>query len=50
MLALEETGVKRAYSITSGPGDDYLEFLSIKVPNGPLTGKLANITPMKHCM
>jgi len=45
MLALEETGVKRAYSITSGPGDDYLEFLSIKVPNGPLTGKLANITP-----
>jgi ferredoxin--NADP+ reductase len=45
MLALDPEGVQRAYSITSGPGDDYLEFLSIKVPDGPLTGKLAHIIP-----
>ena len=45
MLALDPRGVQRAYSITSGPGDDYLEFLSIKVPDGPLTGKLAHIVP-----
>jgi len=45
MLALDPEGVQRAYSITSGPGDDYLEFLSIKVPDGPLTGKLAHIVP-----
>ena len=45
MLALQEQGVQRAYSVTSGPGDDYLEFLSIKVPNGPLTGELARIQP-----
>ena len=45
MLALNEQGVQRAYSVTSGPGDDYLEFLSIKVPNGPLTGELAKIQP-----
>lgn len=45
MLALDEQGVQRAYSVTSGPGDDYLEFLSIKVPNGPLTGELAKIQP-----
>lgn len=34
---------KRAYSITSSPNDDYLEFYSIKVPDGPLTSKLQNI-------
>tara|TARA_E500000318_G_C3451973_1_gene169147 strand:+ start:72 stop:677 length:606 start_codon:yes stop_codon:yes gene_type:complete len=45
MLALGEQSVQRAYSVTSGPGDDYLEFLSIKVPNGPLTGELAKIQP-----
>lgn len=44
MLALHEQGIQRAYSVTSGPGDDYLEFLSIKV-NGPLTGELALIQP-----
>lgn len=36
---------KRAYSLTSGPYDDYLEFYSIKVPNGPLTSVLKNIQP-----
>lgn len=33
----------RAYSITSGPYDDYLEFYSIKVQDGPLTSKLQHI-------
>ncbi len=33
----------RAYSITSGPYDDYLEFYSIKVPDGPLTSKLQHV-------
>ena len=48
MLALDPEGVQRAYSITSGPGDDYLEFLSIEVPDGPLTGKLAHIVPEEN--
>jgi ferredoxin/flavodoxin---NADP+ reductase len=34
---------KRAYSFTSGPEDDFIEFYSIKVPNGPLTSKLQKI-------
>lgn len=33
----------RAYSVVSTNYDDHLEFLSIKVPNGPLTSKLKNI-------
>ena len=43
MMSMEPKGVQRAYSMSSGPGDDYLEFLSIKVPNGPLTSKLQHI-------
>lgn len=35
--------IMRAYSFTSGPYDEYLEFYSIKVPDGPLTSKLQNI-------
>lgn len=42
MVGMEGTP-KRAYSLTSGPFDDYLEFYSIKVPDGPLTSKLRNI-------
>ena len=34
---IDEDTPNRAYSMTSGPYDDYLEFYSIKVPNGPLT-------------
>ena len=34
---------KRAYSITSGPDDNFIEFYSIKVPNGPLTSILQKI-------
>lgn len=35
--------IARAYSIVSTNDQDFLEFLSIKVPNGPLTGRLAAI-------
>jgi len=42
MINLDNTP-KRAYSLTSGPYDDYLEFYSIKVPNGPLTSVLQHI-------
>jgi len=45
MISCRENSVKRAYSMTSGPGDDYLEFLSIKVPNGPLTSELSKYEP-----
>ena len=42
MIKLEGTP-ERAYSLTSGPYDDYLEFYSIKVQDGPLTSKLQHI-------
>jgi ferredoxin/flavodoxin---NADP+ reductase len=35
----------RAYSIVSANYEEHLEFLSIKVPNGPLTSKLQHIQP-----
>jgi ferredoxin--NADP+ reductase len=35
--------IMRAYSISSGPYDDWIEFYSIKVPGGPLTSKLQHI-------
>ena len=37
--------VWRAYSIASPSWDDTLEFYSIKVPGGPLTGRLQRIRP-----
>lgn len=37
--------IMRAYSIVSTKYDDYLEFYSIKVPDGPLTSKLQHIQP-----
>jgi ferredoxin--NADP+ reductase len=37
--------IYRAYSLVSTCYDDYLEFLSIKVPNGPLTSRLQHIQP-----
>ena len=43
MIGMEGTP-KRAYSLTSGPYDDYLEFYSIKVPDGPLTSRLRTIS------
>ena len=42
MIGLDDTP-KRAYSITSGPQDNFIEFYSIKVPDGALTSKLKNI-------
>lgn len=42
MIGLEGTP-KRAYSITSAPKDTFLEFYSIKVPDGALTSKLQHI-------
>jgi len=42
-LDLQPKKIMRAYSIVSTNYDDYLEFLSIKVENGPLTSKLQNI-------
>jgi len=35
----------RAYSIVSANYDEYLEFFSIKVPDGPLTSRLQKIQP-----
>src|SRR5512147_405246 len=35
----------RAYSIVSANYEDQLEFLSIKVPHGPLTSRLQHIRP-----
>ena len=45
MLGLRPDGklIPRAYSIVSTNRDDHLEFLSIQVPNGPLTSRLANV-------
>ena len=47
MIGLPEDDIRRAYSFTSGPYDEYLEFYSIKVPDGPLTSKLKYIEPGK---
>jgi ferredoxin--NADP+ reductase len=35
----------RAYSMVSPPWEEHLEFLSIKVPDGPLTSRLQHIQP-----
>ena len=45
MIGLRVDGkpLLRAYSIVSPNYEDHLEFLSIKVPDGPLTSKLQNI-------
>lgn len=47
MMGLEVEGrpLLRAYSVASAPYEDHLEFYSIKVPNGPLTSRLAEIHP-----
>jgi ferredoxin--NADP+ reductase len=46
-LGLKREGklVARAYSIVSTADRDHLEFLSIHVPDGPLTSQLAQIQP-----
>jgi ferredoxin/flavodoxin---NADP+ reductase len=47
MLGLQVDGkpLMRAYSIASANHEEHLEFLSIKVPDGPLTSRLQNIKP-----
>jgi ferredoxin--NADP+ reductase len=47
MLGLEVAGrpLTRAYSIASANHEDHLEFLSIKVPDGPLTSRLQHLRP-----
>ncbi len=47
MIGLEVDGkpLLRAYSMASAPYDEYLEFFSIKVPDGPLTSRLQHIAP-----
>jgi len=42
-LLLNERPLLRAYSIASANHEEHLEFLSIKVPQGPLTSRLRHI-------
>lgn len=42
-LQVDEKPLVRAYSVVSPNYEEHLEFLSIKVPNGPLTSRLQNI-------
>lgn len=42
-LRINHKLVQRAYSIASSPHDEFLEFFSIKVQDGPLTSQLQNI-------
>lgn len=44
-LDAEPRPIFRAYSVVSTSYDDHLEFLSIKVPDGPLTSRLQKIKP-----
>ena len=44
-LTVDGRPLLRAYSIASANHEDYLEFLSIKVPDGPLTSRLQHIKP-----
>lgn len=43
MIGMGDDDISRAYSYTSGPYDDYIEFYSIKVQDGPLTSRLQHI-------
>jgi ferredoxin--NADP+ reductase len=44
-LPAEGRPLLRAYSIASANYEDHLDFLSIKVPDGPLTSKLQHVRP-----
>jgi len=44
-LRIDEKPVMRAYSIASANHEEHLEFLSIKVPDGPLTSRLQHLRP-----
>ncbi|MDE2450186.1 MAG: ferredoxin--NADP reductase, partial [Gammaproteobacteria bacterium] len=42
-LKIDSRPLLRAYSIASANHEEHLEFLSIKVPDGPLTSRLQHI-------
>ncbi len=44
-ITVEGKPLMRAYSMVSANYDETLEFLSIKVPNGPLTSRLMHVKP-----
>src|SRR5580765_4857438 len=44
-LRVNNKPLVRAYSIVSANYEDHLEFLSIKVPDGPLTSRLQHVRP-----
>jgi ferredoxin--NADP+ reductase len=44
-LPVEGKPLLRAYSVASANHEGFLEFLSIKVPNGPLTSRLQHLQP-----
>ncbi len=44
-LMVDGRPLMRAYSVVSSKYDERLEFLSIKVPDGPLTSRLQHIAP-----
>ncbi|HSW22372.1 MAG TPA: ferredoxin--NADP reductase, partial [Burkholderiaceae bacterium] len=44
-LRVNDEPLLRAYSIVSANYEDHLEFLSIKVPHGPLTSRLQHVRP-----
>ncbi|MGG5817189.1 ferredoxin--NADP reductase [Falsiroseomonas sp. HW251] len=49
-LAVEGKPLVRAYSMVSPPWEEHLEFLSIKVQDGPLTSRLQHIVPGDHVL
>ncbi len=44
-MLVDDKPLMRAYSIASANHEEFLEFLSIKVANGPLTSRLQHIKP-----
>jgi ferredoxin--NADP+ reductase len=44
-ISLGDKPLMRAFSIASPHYEDRLEFLSVKIPNGPLTSRLQHIAP-----
>jgi len=44
-MIVDDKPLMRAYSIASANHEEFLEFLSIKVANGPLTSRLQHIKP-----
>ncbi|MBD0273598.1 MAG: ferredoxin--NADP reductase, partial [Acetobacteraceae bacterium] len=44
-LMVDGKPLVRAYSMVSAPWEETLEFLSIKVQNGPLTSRLQHVKP-----